>query len=412
MGDLIEEYTKTFYLKDENVIPLMCAVAIGTKLPGDPIWLMLVGAPSSGKSELINALSDVDFIHQVSTLTENTFLSGMITSKSKETSLLHKIGPLGMIVMKDYTSILSMRSEKRDIIVSQMREIYDGHLVKKTGNGNDNEWYGKMNFIGGVTEKIYIAEEETAGMGRRAMYYNMPEMETVDRYTITQKASENTFDIKEKRSYIAGLFKEYIENKLANTPEEMPVVPKDFKDSIIELSNFVTIARTATERDKYHGNMKLASSAEMPMRMSNQLTMLASILIYMYGEVNETVKDIVTKMALDSIPQPKRLVLRELAKYDWVTSKGVAHQMNYPTSTVTEWLEDLNVMKLCDRVNETANSLDTWELREEYRPTMINFDKLTRREGGLKTGEDEEGSDDVGVMSEMQKKAERIFSEF
>lgn len=154
LKDIKDKYKEVFLIEDDMILDVVCAIAIATKLKSDPLWLLIVGGSSSGKSELIGILGKVPFNHPISSMTENTFLSNMRTSDGREASLLHRIGVNGMITMKDYTSILSMRSEKRDLIVSQMREIYDGKLDKEAGNGNPQHWEGKINWIGAVTDSV------------------------------------------------------------------------------------------------------------------------------------------------------------------------------------------------------------------------------------------------------------------
>lgn len=397
--DIIREYTDVFYLNDTSVIPLILAITIGTKVKGDPIWLMLIGASSGGKSELINIVSKVNFAHQVSNLTENTFLSGMKATRGNETSFLHKVGNVGMIIMKDYTSILAMRQDKRDNIIAQMREIYDGHLTKKTGNDADTEWRGKVNFLGGVTDKIYVAEESSAGMGRRAIFYSLPDATNDERINMTKAARMNLFDIKEKRNRIAELTAKFVNQTIKKFPAKLPKIDDDFADDIIKLSNFVTIARTPTERD-FHGSLKLAIRPELPTRMSQQLFMIATILNVLDGRTQKYHKELIYKIALDSIPIQRRLVLRQLAEYETATAKGVGQAIYYPTETALEWIEDLNVLKICRRENNYGIvGPDKFKINKRWREIMIDYDNIKyKKDVDLTDNEDSMFSEPVDPM--------------
>jgi len=44
------------------------ATVIANAQKGDPVWLLLVGPPSSAKSELLRALGDVPEVYRLSTL--------------------------------------------------------------------------------------------------------------------------------------------------------------------------------------------------------------------------------------------------------------------------------------------------------------------------------------------------------
>ena len=78
------------YLEDTGVIDVTLASIIANRLKlSDPVWLIIIGASSGGKSQILRpvSLTDSGFIHRVDDLTENTFLSGA-KSKDGEISLL------------------------------------------------------------------------------------------------------------------------------------------------------------------------------------------------------------------------------------------------------------------------------------------------------------------------------------
>jgi len=427
-------YKSVFYMEEDMIIDAIMAITIATKLPGDPIWLLIIGGSSSGKSELINILNKVPFVHAVSSMTENTFLSNMKLANGKEASLLHRIGVNGMITMKDYTSILSMRSEKRELIISQMREIFDGKLDKESGNGHPQHWEGKINWIGACTDSIYIAEGESAGMGRRTINYVMPEQ---DRIATTRRALKNTGDIAEKRIILQDAVAEFVTNKLAELPSKLPDLPDDIQEVIIKLANFITLARTPTERD-FRGTLKLVPNAEMPMRVFSMFQKIAQMMVHISDEkvfTDEHFK-ILCKIAFDSIPKQRMIILKILAEYPFITKKGAAIKLNYPTDTIGMWLEDVNVLKICDRKVETSNSADLWVLKEEYRELMTTFAGVASAQEGLvdsANGEDadgykltpawmttpqsvsikhsEHGSDDKEVLKDEAERNQRIFDE-
>ena len=80
LKDCKDTYQEIFYIEDSTIIDLILAVAIGSMTATDPIWLMIIGGSSSGKSEFINSLSTLkkpdgkNLAFDISTLTENTFL--------------------------------------------------------------------------------------------------------------------------------------------------------------------------------------------------------------------------------------------------------------------------------------------------------------------------------------------------
>lgn len=412
LEDVKKYYCEVFFLEDDTLLDLLCAIALSVYTKADSIWLLIIGAPSSGKTEFVNTLSGLKFSHQVSTMTENSFLSGMGGSDGKEKSLLHKIGDKGLLLMKDYTSILSLKEELRKKILGDMREIYEQHLSKATGNGRDMEWKGKINFVGAVTDAIYLNEGDDASMGRRTIDYVMPHFNHETRIKMAKRSSKNIGDANEKRKKITEMFAEFIEEKRIGMPTKLPDLPESLIDELIHIADFSTIMRTATKRD-FQGNLTFAPANEVPMRMSNQLMILAQVLIYLNdGVLKKEHHDILVKVALDSISRQRRVTLRVLAKYDRVTTKGLSQELNYPTKTGLQWLEDVNVLGGCTR--SLVGSADMWQLKPEFRKLLCEYDGVEHFVGkdlldgdsyeGTRSGSGEEV--DPGVIAEQVKRNE------
>lgn len=377
LKEIKELYNSVFYLEEDMILDVVLATTIATKLPGDPIWLLVIGGPSSGKSELVNSLNKVPFVFPISSLTENTFLSNMRISDGKEASLLHEIGASGMITMKDYTSILAMRAEKREVIVSQMREIYDGALTKRSGNGKSEEWEGKINWIGAVTESIYLKEDESAGMGRRTINFIMP---LQDRRKTTERALANNSDIGEKRTAIQDAFAEFVMEHMNNLPDELPQLSDEFNEQLIDLADFITLVRTPTERN-FRGELVLVPAPEMPMRVFQMFQSLARVILHMHMVDNplldiendmQNIMKILNRLAFDSIPKQRKLVLDLLAKYSKITTKGTAQELRYPTETMRVWLENVNVLGICERKSDGSGP-DCWIMNKHHKDMMIKY---------------------------------------
>jgi hypothetical protein len=406
--DIKNEYRKIFYLEDDFVIDLLVATVISTYLPCDNIWTLIVGGSSSGKSELINIFFKLKFVHQISDMTENTLLSGMATGDT-EASFLKRMGPLGCIAMKDFTSILSMRQEKASIIMGQLREVYDGYIEKKTGNGRNPMWAGKATFIGGVTEAIYNASDESASMGRRNILYTLPPQ---DRKKTARMSQANKADgsKKEKITEIQEMVRDYVNDMVINLPNELPRIDESFMEELIDLADFSTHARTPTSRN-YKGTMTLVQSLEMPMRMLDQLVALAQVFAIMYGgELSQELKNGLFKVALDSIPKQKRLALKELARYNTVTTKGLAIELKYDTETARQWLQDLNVLALIDRLPPLqAAQPDRWQLKDPYKELMIKYDHVESVKEDLHLEDDYyEGETEELDLGQLMENKERM----
>ena len=152
--DIEEAYNNFLHLNDTIAIRVVLAAFIANRFEShDPVWLLLVAPSSTGKTEFINGLMKVPGTHMISTVTPNTFLSGL-TNRKRDPSLLTRLGPRSVLLQKDFTSILSMRPDSRAEILGQLREIYDGYYAREFGTGVSKKWEGKLGFISGCTLEI------------------------------------------------------------------------------------------------------------------------------------------------------------------------------------------------------------------------------------------------------------------
>ena len=130
------EFEDRLYLPDPGIVVVSLGAVAANHLPGDPVWLIVVGPPSSGKTEVLIAIAALPDVHRASTLTEAALLSGTPSkerAKGASGGLLHEIGEFGLIVCKDLTSILSMRHDTQAEVLGALREVYDGQYTRQVG---------------------------------------------------------------------------------------------------------------------------------------------------------------------------------------------------------------------------------------------------------------------------------------
>lgn len=391
--DLRDQYRASFFVQEEQLMltDALMAIYVSSKLDGDAIWMMVVGAPSMGKTEFVNIICKLDKVFDVSTLTENTFLSSARGPAGKKNSLLHRMGARSLLIMKDFTTILTMRPEKRDQILAQMREIYDGRFTKESGNGTSPSWTGKVCFVGCVTDSIYDeGNGESAGMGRRSIMYELPNLSLKMREEMgifANKARPTIAAIREGLKVCAAEVYAGLEERL--TQETIPRLTEEQALTFIQMSNFVTTARTAVSRD-FKGNLLRANSPEGPARFSSQLINLVEMMMFVRAEqeLGPEIKRFAFKIGMDSIPQQRRHALYVLASCTTATAKAVAIDIRLPTGSARAALEELNAHGIIDR-SRGATGADKWTLRQEYRDMMRDFAGIENTRGELLVEDDD-----------------------
>jgi len=388
--EIVEEYVRrNFLVADEGIIRLLCATIIANRLPGDPVWLLVVAPPSGLKTELLNALDDVSDIYHLSALTPQTLISGQ-KRPGHETSLLVKLNGK-ILTFKDFTTILEMNFSARDEILSQLREVYDGKYSKGFGTGDEIKWEGKVGFMAGVTDAIELHQGRISVLGERFIQYRMKQP---DREAAAEMGLENSEHIVSIRSEMKRIFPDYIDS--IKIPDDAPPVTRELKREIIELSNFGTLARTGIVRDSKDREISYAFPPEMPVRFAKQLIQICKAFMLM-GGFGDKEHAIIRKIAISSVPRNKRNALLILLKKrqevvansqetliaedeeaddggetEW-TTRSIAIMLDLPTTTTRRIMEELNALGLIQRRGKGQGTKMTWDLKPKYRDLLMKY---------------------------------------
>lgn len=426
MKQLEDLFSKYLLIKDKNVIKTMVANFIANQFNGYPNWLFLVAPSSGGKSELIQAFNTINsptgrqMVFPISDMTANALASGQ-KKVGQETSLLHQIPPGGLMVYKDFTSMLSKNKEAQAEIFKQLREVYDGQYIKRTGTGNNVNWAGKIGAMAGATEAIYEYQAQFSAMGDRFIMYNVIQPDRREVLDFIMHNSRINADRKEQQTVLQAGVKSYVENLLKTMTEEDIVISEELKENIKDVADFCTRVRSGVMTDERRPNIiNFVPAIEMPIRMIHQLINLAKAFIVIRrldnplgpantDQITEDEALILYKIAFDSIPIKRRMALKALAKYSGgVSTKGLATEINYQTAVVASWLAQLNALNICSRQIGRGNKGDIWNLKEQYREVMVKFEKIEVTNESLIDEDDEEEdySQGLDALSELDKKAE------
>ena len=91
-------------------LKVMLATVMSVRIPGDPVWVFVVGPPGSGKTMLLKTFAHSDTCRFESALTPHCLVSGF--RSERDPSLIPKLDQR-CFVLKDYTEVLSMNNPKR-----------------------------------------------------------------------------------------------------------------------------------------------------------------------------------------------------------------------------------------------------------------------------------------------------------
>lgn len=357
-----------YQVKDTFLPEAVLAAYLANQLPGEPVWLMVVGPASSGKTATLDLVRGLDSVFEISSLTEAGLLSGTPSKeKTKEATggLLSEMGPFGVILCKDFSTILSAKKDDFSNIMAACRHIYDGQYSRTLGvdGGKSLSWTGKAGFIGATTEVIDSKQETRQQLGERFLMFRL-ESDMQNSLRIARRAlqsdasdADGIEELKMLAKTIAGFFK---------APCRLPNLPQEVIDHLASLAFMVARARSTLDRNAYTREVENPLSSEEPARLSKQLrTMLFGYLLI--GCTDEEALERVTKLALDSMPLAKKRLLLHLHESTGTPSTSELAEMLAISSKATmRLLEDLKVFGLARRIDINSN-YTVWELSDVAR---------------------------------------------
>jgi hypothetical protein len=385
---LLAVYRRWLYLPDEEPLyAALATVAANRALDGDPVWLLIVGTPGSGKTESIQPLTALADVHSAGTITEASLLSGTPKKEhgaGSKGGLLRAIGDRGILLLKDFGSILSMNREARAAVMAALREIYDGAWTRHVGadGGKALEWKGRLGLIGGCTPTLDGHHAVMASLGERFLLVRIQDSGTLDHARRALKhAGKETSMRRELAAAVAGFFA-----ALPTMTGIETITPEETED-LVQLCSLVARCRSSVERDSYRREIDLIPGAESPTRLSVTCLRLFSGLIAI-GAPRPKAWQVVRRVALDSMPALRLRVLRELFKLGETGTGTVSRALGYPTQTTRRTLEDLAVYDIVKRFREGAGKEDKWRLSEDLEALLGTFPEMSKGEYTEAGGED------------------------
>jgi hypothetical protein len=353
-GQLLEEvhqvYGRWFGENyDLGALDAVLSTAAAERLRGDPCWLLVVSGSGAAKTETVMPLAGAGAVI-VSTITgEAALLSGTSEkerAKNATGGLLRKIGSHGLLVIKDFTSILSMNRDSRAAVLAALREIYDGRWDRDIGadGGKTLTWKGRIVVVGAVTTAWDAAHTVISTMGDRFVLVRFDSKE--NRRAAGLQALRNVNHENEMREELKAITGKILDQ--VNPDAEINLTDAEM-GTVLDLADVVTLARTAVERD-YSGNIVSAHAPEMPTRFAKQLAQIVRGGVAL-GMSRTSALNIAVRCAGDSMPPLRLVVLGDVAANSGARTADVVKRLQLPRKTVDRVLQELHLLGLLE-VNE------------------------------------------------------------
>jgi hypothetical protein len=350
--------------EDDEIIDTILATALDRDIPGEPIWLFVIGPPGATKTELLRSLTGSRF-YTTSSITAHTLITGLRDKNAKD--LLPELDGK-VLIIKDFTTTLQNEDELTHIL-AQLREAYDGYLEMNFGSGvGKKSYHSAFGLIAGVTPVIDSYTTVQNLLGERFIKVRM----RTDHRKAAKKAMENVGKEKEMRIELkfatVALLNE-VKQRIDNNGGKVEI-PNEIEEKLLELAIFTALARSGVHRDRQR-YMTVLPEAEIGTRLAKQLKKLACALALVRGKdrVSDEEFKTILRVALDSIPKKRMRILTAFfaTKSDEpdgrLSSRAVGQEVKAPTATVTETLEDMWGLGLVVRYGNEKDVSWTLELQ-------------------------------------------------
>lgn len=304
-------------MPDPIALYAVMGAAAGNMLVGSPVWLMLVGPPGCGKTEMLESLSGVGKVVLADSVkNEASFLSGTRKkdrAKDATGGLLEQIGQYGAIVVADFTEIMSLPLDALREVLGALTRVYDGRWSRAIGGegGKQLKWEGKLAMFGGVTgAKIDEHHQLAAALGQRWVFFRMPENEEGLGFAQLKRALENGAkrEWKEELRAAVGAFFGGLDLEFGQGAERRELLARETL-RIARIAAVAVRCRSGVTRDWRSKDIVSAPEGEFESRLGQELGQLYIGMDYI-GVPERDRWRVVEKVALDSMPRLRRMILQ------------------------------------------------------------------------------------------------------
>lgn len=365
--ELINVYRKDLVITKSFIdcLAICCATHAAVKLESDPIWLYLVGPPSSGKSTICDLLSS-DEKHTKALSKFTGLISGSIQGTHLVPSLQNKC-----VIIKDGTLILESNPQQLANVYGELRDIFDGSIEVAYRNGVQAS-FKNINFgmIIGITERIY--QLNMSALGERFLHCRLEtdrENEILRNKTVINSLLSNiklntsegndegdarSFPL--QKQHTAG-FLNHLHNRLTDEQILVPKYTIQDVELIQALADVIACSRANVPKAYKGEEIAYDSRPEGSTRVAKQLSRLAIALCYVYGVKSfiPLIKDNLSKVARDtSFGRQNKLIKTVATSTAGLNKSSLSALCNIPLESCNRKIEEMESLGIFEKQKEQS----------------------------------------------------------
>jgi hypothetical protein len=366
------------YFPDPSPLYAVLGTLAANTLRGYPVWLMLIGPPESGKTELLRPLVSIDGCRECGDLTgKAALLSGTPVREAADDStggVLKSMsqdghgGHRGALIMLDFArTVLACDPGTTRATLGAIGMLHDQHYQREIGTdgGRTISFSGRIGFLAACTDVIDHPEHQQANaeMGERCLYYRYPESDGRHEIGAALDNPDGTY----KTGRLQDLFREFWVDAALDWQSIEP--PRDLsspeKKRVAALAQLCARGRSGVQRDRYNKNeISGVTRSALGPRIANTLAQLLRGMERV-GCTSTEIDKVLRQCAMDSLPGTRALALR-FVREGMTGTTDLAARTGIAPGAMKRTLEDLRAHGLL----ESDGAASRWSL-SDYAKSLL-----------------------------------------
>ena len=380
----VENKVKLLLPNSPTALKLVLSVAVSCTYKNPlMLWLLLVGVPSSGKTDLVRLIKDADATYYLDNLTQNAFISGERATKSNK---VHDLLPLldrHCLVIKDWTSIFSLDEKMTKKLLGDLVGIYDKEFTKFSSRRGNVSYSSAFSQLGCITPATLNKHTNYMNMiGPRFLAYTMPPSNSEDAntsYKLIFSDKDRSEIEKEARRY-ASSYLNQISKQTINIKPFSKEIQNYLRAAAELMSNCrgIVILQSASFKNEDGEEVKyfeiLDVQVEEPWRAIQQLISLAQYLAFVPGKEEVGIEElaIIKEVVISSMPADRSQALRAIKNQGGqITAKELADLSDKSPRTSRRLLDELFALKVLEKNKGTGALANDYRIHSKFKDFLL-----------------------------------------
>lgn len=382
--DEISQKVEAYLPESGTGLKLLLAVAVSGYFKNPlMLWLLLVGVPSSGKTDLVRLIKNSPITYYLDNLTQNAFISGeREVGKNKVYDLLSYLDKK-CLVIKDWTSIFSLDEKMTKKILGDLVGIYDKEFSKFSSARGNISYSAEFSQIGCITPATLTKHHNYMNtVGPRFLCYTLPEISETKRDKSFKDIFSGTsrFELEKKaRQYVCSYVEQLIHKEI------------DIKLFNIEVQNYLKLCAELTAKCRGIAHMEANTfknedgkvitfydpqeiQIEEPWRAVQQLMLLAKFLAFVQGKdsVGSDDLEIIKNVVLSTMPASRATALKKIIENGGtITSRELSESVQKSTRNSLRLLDELSYLGVLQKIKNTDSQSNEYLLDNKFKKFLL-----------------------------------------